>query len=60
MVLSKTEKYGVAYVGDHVRDPSHIGKRIYTWSMFVSQLLDPPDQIVVKPKAHYLGVDKIL
>lgn len=33
MVFSTAEKYGVAYVGDHVRDPSHIGKRKYTWSM---------------------------
>ena len=60
MVLSTAEKYEGAYVGDHVRDASHIGKRKYTWSISVSQLLDPPGQIVAKPKADYLGADKKL
>ena len=56
-VLSTAEKFGVAYVGDHARDVSPIGKRKYTWSIFVSQLLNPPDQYFAKPKADYPGAD---
>ena len=42
---------------DHARDTSHIGMRKYTWSIHVSQLLNPPDQNLAKPKADHPGAD---
>ena len=60
MFLSTAEKYGVAYVGIHARESSHIGMRKYTWSTCVSQLLDPPDEIFAKPKADNPGADEKL